>query len=283
MEGLLYAIEEKLPALSVQHKKIAACLLKSPDKIVWMSIKDLADWAEVSPAAISRFCQSFGFSGFGEMKIVLSQELVKYNENSFADMASEDFKNNIAQNLLKKDIASFCDTAALLETDKLLQAAKLIKASNDILCAGIGASNLVAQDMMQKLLRIQKRALYYSDYDLRKVALAQFGKADLVFLVSYSGKKAETLELAEMASAQGVPIIALTRVGDTPLSRLATVSFQAAAYEDEYRTSAVSSRLAHLYLVDTIFYTYGLFFQEKAFEKLRKTHEMINSTSVRKD
>ncbi|MDR2938784.1 MAG: SIS domain-containing protein, partial [Clostridiales bacterium] len=101
-------------------------------------------------------------------------------------------------------------------------------------------------------------------------------KNDLLFAVSYSGKKQETLELAKIALQRDVPVISFTRVGNTPLAECSVVNFEAAAFEDVYRTGAFGSRIAQLYLVDVIFLTYSLFFSEQASSKLRNTYEIVN-------
>ena len=276
MEGLLYIIQQEKDYLSKNNKVIAQYLIKNVQHIVWMSAEALAKEIGVSQAAITRFCKHFGFDGFAQLKIALSQEIPIYDENTFYDDNSEDFKNNIAKELLNQNIASFHDTFTMLNQEDILKAAELFHKSNKIICAGIGVSDLVAQDMVSKLLRIQKDVIYYNDNDCRKIAVSNLKKNDLLFVVSYSGRKKEMIELAEIAKEKGVPIIALTSVGGTPLSELADISFGAASLEKEYRATATTSRIMHFYIVDILFYTYGLFYNEKTFENLYKTYKVVN-------
>jgi len=230
----------------------------------------------VSQASISRFSQYFGFSGFAELKIVLSQQLMKRTGDTFHEFGSEDLKNDIVGNLLNQNITSLRDTASLLSRGKLTAAAELIHKARMILCSGVGASDLVSQDMTHKLLRIQKHALTFPDHDLRKIALTQFTKDDLFIAVSYSGKKREILDLAATAHLRGVPIIALTRLGMSPLAQFAAVKLEVAAFEDDFRTCALSSRIASLFAVDALFYTYALCFSESPMEKLQTTYNTVN-------
>ncbi|MFT4105418.1 MAG: MurR/RpiR family transcriptional regulator [Lacrimispora sp.] len=275
MEGLLYVIQQEKDYLSKNNKVIAQYLIKNVQNIVWMSAEALAKEIGVSQAAVTRFCKQFGFDGFAQLKIALSQEIPVYDEKTFYDN-SEDFKNNIAKALLNQNIASFQDTFTMLNQEDILKAAQLLNKSRKIICAGIGVSDFVAQDMVGKLLRIQKDVVHYNDNDCRKIAVSNLTENDLLFVVSYSGRKKEMLELAEIAKKNGVPIIALTRVGETPLSELADISFGAASLEKEYRATATTSRIMHFYIVDILFYTYGLFYNEKTFESLYKTYEVVN-------
>lgn len=279
MEGLLYIIQQKTDSLSKNNKVIAQFLVKNVQDIIWMSAEALAKEIGVSQASITRFCKHFGFEGFAQLKISLSQEIPAYDQNTLYNDQSEDFKNNIAKDLLSQNIASFNDTFTMLNQQDILKAAEYIHRADKIICAGIGASDLVAQDMVSKLLRIQKDVFYYGDKDCRKIAVANLKKNDLVLLVSYSGRKKEIVELAEIAKEKGVSIIALTRVGKNPLSEVADIVFGAASLEREYRATATTSRMMHLYIVDVLFYTYGLFYNEKTFEKLYKTYEVVNKES----
>lgn len=276
MEGLLYVIQQKIEYLSNNNKLIAYYLIKNAQNIVWMPAEILAKEIGVSQASVTRFCKYFGFDGYAQLKIALSQEIPVYSQYTMFNDRPEDFKNNIAKELLNQNAASLNDTLTMLSQDDVMKAAEQIHKANKIVCAGVGASDLVCQDMVSKLLRIQKDVSYFHDNDSRKIAVSNLKDQDLLFLVSYSGRKKETLELAAIAREKGVPVIALTRIGDTPLAKLASISFGAASLEKEYRTAATTSRITHLYLIDIIFYTYGLFYNEKMFEKLYKTYEVVN-------
>ncbi len=272
----MYIIKNEYDNLSRINKLIAEYILKKPSEVIWFSAKEFANEISVSQASITRFCQLIGFEGFSELKIVLSQQITKYGNNTLYEFDSEDLKNDIVGNLLYQATCALKDTAAMLSREKITAAAKLMFNSEKIMCSGIGASDLIAQDLMHKLLRIQKDAVVFPDNDLRKIALSQFTSKDLLIAVSYSGKKRETMELATMAALQGVPVLALTGVGSTPLSRIAKLTLEAAAFESEYRPSALSSRTATLFIVDVLFYTYSLFFTDKPSEKLRATYNIIN-------
>lgn len=281
MEGLLYIIQQKIEYLSKNNKLIAYYLVKNVQDIVWMSAESLAKEIGVSQASVTRFCKYFGFDGFAQLKIALSQEIPIYSQNTIFNDRPDDFKNNIAKELLNQNVASLNDTLTMLNQDEVQKAAEQIHKADKIVCSGVGASDLVCQDMVSKLLRIQKNVFYFHDNDSRKIAVSNLKAEDLLFLVSYSGRKKETLELAAIAREKGVPIIALTRIGDTPLSKLADIAFGAASLEKEYRTAATTSRIMHLYIVDIIFYTYGLFYNEKMFEKLYKTYEVVNKEKIK--
>ncbi len=275
MDGIFYKIDQQKDNLSNSFKQIANLILEDPDKIIWSTIEEFAKACDVSNATITRFCQHFGFGGFKELKTKLTQEFSIQNSTTAFEPESKEFKEDIMGNLLKRNIAALMDTEKILSKEKVLKAAKLINDSQKIMCAGIGASDLVAQDLMHKLLRIQKTAFVYNDNDLRKVALSQFKESDLLIAISYSGKKREILELVKQAKEQNVPIISITRVGKTEVGILSTVNIEVAAFENDFRSSALSSRIVQLYAADVLFYTFQLNFQDEPMIKLRNTYDII--------
>jgi DNA-binding MurR/RpiR family transcriptional regulator len=121
----------------------------------------------------------------------------------------------------------------------------------------------------------------FPDNDLRRIMLTQFTKNDLLIAFSYSGKKSETLRLAETAFERSVPVLSVTGIGVSPLSQLATVSLEVAAFEENFRTSALSSRIASLYVVDVLYYTYALCFCDSPIDKLQTTYDTVNTKQKR--
>lgn len=275
MSGTLYRIHEQMTRMSKTQKRLGDYILSEPEKVIWYTTAELAEAAGVSNASVSRFCQESGFDGFKQFKLVLAHEVANQNSSNFSRPESEQFKDNIAENLLKQNISALTDTESILSVHKVRTAAKFINQASAIMCAGVGASDLVAQDMIHKLLRMEKQAFIHSDHDLRKVALRQYTNKDLVILFSYSGEKREMIELAKQAKSQNVPIIAITRIGKTELSKWATITLEVAAFEHDFRSSALSSRIVQLYMVDVLFYTYGLLFQKESMERLERTYNII--------
>lgn len=276
VQGILYRIEQSLDRITNTGRSLGLFILENPSEVVWLTSKELAEKVNVSKSAITRFCKSFGISNYSELKILISKEISTKEENISKGFGSKEFRKNIPINLYNQIQSSLKDTAYMISNDKIMKAAEMLHKAKTVMCSGIGASYLVAEDLTQKLLRLQKRVFSHYENDLKKIALSGFDKDDLLVAVSYSGKKQEILDLAKTAKERGIPIIAISRYGTTPLSKIADVTLNVASFEHEFRIGALSSRISQLYLVDVLFYTYGLFFEQKATENLRKTYDLIN-------
>lgn len=269
--SILLKIQDDFVKLSNANKKIAKFIINSPNKFATLSGNELSKQIDVSPASITRFCTLFGFANFFDLKIALSKEITTLE--SFLDTTNQD---DLAKQILNHTSLALSETYKNISSDSMQKAASLLNNANRILCMGIGASDLVAQDLTQKLLRLEKNVTSFTDPDLRKVALLQFEPTDVFVGVSYSGEKEETCVLAELAKKRNIKIISITKNDENRLANLADVPLKVIAYEKMYRSSAVSSRIAQLYIVDVLFYTYGFYYQEKHFEKFRRTYEVVN-------
>lgn len=277
MDSLIYRIHEKMPTLTKAQKRIALGLLDKPQEAIYYSTEVLALKCEVSHAAISRFCYLFNFYGLKDLQISLALELSLIDDETIISPESEDFSVNIAENVLGQTTFALKDTYKRLKKQEIKKAAELILHSQRIYLAGIGASNIVAQDLCQKLLRIEKDARIYAEYDLNRIALVQATANDILVLISYSGEKKEILQLAKQAKAKQLKILAIVKAGSSRLAEMADIVLNVAALEKDFRGSALTSRIVQLYVVDVIFHTCCAQLGATTMERLTTTFNVIRT------
>ena len=95
----------------------------------------------------------------------------------------------------------------------------------------------------------------YTDAHLQAICAAYAKKGDVIFAISHSGSSKSVVDNAQHAKENGATILTLTSMGSSPLTKLADVSLFTASEETKYRIVSISSRLAGLTIIDTI-YTY---------------------------
>ena len=78
-------------------------------------------------------------------------------------------------------------------------------------------------------------------------------KNDCAFIISHSGMTKESIEIADIAKERKAKIIVLTSYPLSILAKKADITFISTAEEIEYRSEALSSRIAQLSILDTIF------------------------------
>lgn len=280
MDNIIYQIHERMEKLTKKQKRIATELLENPQEAIYYSTEQLASICDTSHAAISRFCYLFDFYGLKDLQISLARELSLMDEYTIISPESDDFSANIPENVLGQTTIALKDTYKMLKEDQVKKAAERILASKSIYLTGVGASDLVAQDFLQKLLRIQKDAKMFLDNDLRKIALLQATKNDVVIAISYSGEKEEVLDVVRQVKEQGVPIIAIVKAGDSTLAQQADIVLEVAGLEKDFRSSALTSRIVQLYVVDVVYHTCCALIGTDKVNALQKTYDIIRKGGV---
>ncbi len=92
-----------------------------------------------------------------------------------------------------------------------------------VVVTGMGKSGLVARKIAATLSSTGAPALFLHPAEARHGDLGMLAAGDLVIALSYSGDTAEILDLLGPIARLGLPLIALTAAGDSPLARAAAV------------------------------------------------------------
>ncbi len=251
-------MNQMLEDLPVSERKVARYVSQNLDNMVGLSVEELAGRSGSSQAAVVRFCKKLGYKGYRDFSIQLVSELavaqrVNVHRAGVSDILAGEKAGNVIRKVCHHNIQAIEDTFSLVEPEQVeLAADKLFHAQRVDLYA-IAASNLVAQDAQQKLMRINKRVTAYSDPHLQLSSASTLTPSDVVIALSWSGETREVLEAAELARRNGAFIIAITRFGKVSLEALADVHFGLSAPEMAIRSGAMSSRIAQMTMIDILF------------------------------
>ena len=136
-----------------------------------------------------------------------------------------------------------------------------------------GNSASIAADAQHKFLRLDLNAHAYTDDHMQMIAVSSMTDQDVLLAISYSGSSRNVVEAAHQAKEQGATVISLTNEGSSPVSKLADICLNTYSQETRYRTYAISSRMAELTIIDTIYTGVALRLGDKAianFEALER-------------
>ena len=98
--------------------------------------------------------------------------------------------------------------------------------------------------------------------------------ADVLVIISHGGRWPELARAAELARRRGATVIALTDRG-SKLASLATVLFPCEGVEDASVYTPMSSRLAHLALLDSLQVALALGLGDRAVDKLQRSKRAL--------
>lgn len=224
-----------------------------------LTIAELADFAKVSSATITRFCETLDYSGYSDLKaaIVIALDRQRSVNEKFAigdgDITVDDSIDETLYKISFQEAEAISATARTVDRPSLDAAATAIIGCRRLDIYGLGSSYLAALDLQQKLHRIGLTAYCWSDNHLALTSAAVLRDTDVAIAISHSGVTAEVFQILETAKNSGAKTIAITNHPASPLGRLADLTLVTAAKESRFRSGAMASRIVQLAMVDFLF------------------------------
>ncbi|MDR2101959.1 MAG: MurR/RpiR family transcriptional regulator [Treponema sp.] len=256
MESALFAIRQYLPRFPAAEKKVAEYILEESKNVLHYNITELARRSGVSQAAIVRFCRRIGAGGFADFKLRLSHDVFRTSDERF--LPDLEFESDMDPALVIKGVIggiqrSMARLETLVDISQINRSVDLIRSARINHIFGIGASGLVAQDLVQKLLRIGIPCSCIQDADLQITAACNLQKEDVAFIVSYSGESPAMITVSQWARKKGAGIITLTMETENTLRASADIPLLVPSLERVYRAGATLSRMTQLGVIDMIY------------------------------
>ncbi len=254
MESIIHKIRTIYNALGPAEKRIADYIIENTDEIIGMSISELSEKCGCGDATLVRFSKRLQLSGFGMLKIRLASEL----SQSIAfggDIQENDSPYVIFQNRILDIVASLHNTEAILDHEQLLLASKTIMKSDRIVTFGLGSSAAVAQDAAHKLSRLGLVAQSCTDNHMQALIASHLKRGNVAIGISHSGASKDIIEALELSRACGATTVCITNYGKPPILEQSDIVLFTKAEETKRSILAMSSRIAQLAILDSI-YTY---------------------------
>jgi DNA-binding MurR/RpiR family transcriptional regulator len=277
LKGGFISIQEALDSLKPAERKAAEYILTHAEEVVHLSIQKLSEQANVSEATIIRLARTLNCKGFRELKLKIAVDLAKQNEQSgsYQEIPIDGSMASIIASVSNNNIQSIQDTLSVLSIDAVEKAVHALSQARKIAVYGIGASAVIAQDLKQKLTRINRWCEAAFDYDTQGMMSANLTEADVAFGISYSGQTEGIIQALALAKTNGATVISLTKFGVNPVSKLADISLYTSSLEKSIRSGAMSSRISQLNVVDILYVGIVSRAYEESIAALDRTREAV--------
>ena len=102
-------------SLSPAEKRVGQVVLDDPEKVIRMTLAEIADRAAVSGASVVRFCQSIGYEGWLEFRIELTRTIPHSPQLIHKDISVTDSVNIIFHKVIQGSIQALESTLAVLK------------------------------------------------------------------------------------------------------------------------------------------------------------------------
>lgn len=258
-------------SLSAKERLVADYILANKTLLKSMSIQTLAKANNVSTTTILRLCHKLGYQGFSDLKIdlITSSGNVQHDKVLQEDINLDDPLESVNHKIQLIEKSSIDETHAIVNIEQLALAIKLIRNSNKIVIYGAGSSGLVGKELEYQLIKIKKDVSCHADYSIQYSIVNTLDEQDLVIIISHSGENLEGVKLLTMARELGVPSIAITKIGQSRISSLATVLLHTITSESVSRLIPIRSKMSQLSVINML--VTNLFIQQYDERLLKQT------------
>jgi len=290
-QGILTRIRWRSPYLNPALRRIAERVLKTPEDVKSISIKDLAAQCEVSESTVTRFVREIEVPSFQQFKILIAEELSQGNGKAaspvidrhvYEDITDADDTASVLSKVTARYAMTVADTRAGMAVDELDKAVTSIENADVIGFFAMGASLLAVENALLRFMRVGKRCLFFRDLGIRQISVSTLGPKSLAIGVSNSGRTISTVDSLREAKAQGATTLAITSFPDSPLVRhadikLFTPTVTGVIGPAEYHESMVS-KIAQLQVIDMLYSLYAVRNFGSAMEGLERTSNVTSLT-----
>lgn len=267
------AIQSLYPSFSKVFKRIADYILEDSNRVLDISIHQMAHELDIAESSIVRFCKIIGFSGFSEAKMMLAKYSSYYSSSIFESLSETDSAESVTRSVFAKNIDTLQKTVDLLDFKKIEAASELIRNARQIVICGIGSSASIADNFAVHLMRIGMPATSITDSELLQIS-ARLSCPDTLFIaVSKTGSNQPIVNAFRITRETGAKTVCLTCYLDTPVEKYCDVCIV-----HYYPTEAlVSTRVVQNTLIDALIINATMYRQQEVVDTLAANRRVVKS------
>ncbi len=238
----------------MKEQDVADYIVRHNAELKNMSIQMLAKLTQVSTSTVLRLCNKLGYRGFSDFKIDLISSLPTKENNTCLqdDINLTDSLEDVNRKIHVMENASIDETHSIVNSDQLNEAMNLIINSHKILIFGVSSSGLVGKELEYQLIKIKKDVNCHFDAHVQYSLASTLDSNDLLIIISHSGETPECVQLLELVKASNVPSIAITKMGQSQVSSLATVVLHTTSTEHVSRLIPIRSKISQMSVVNML-------------------------------
>ena len=154
---------------------------------------------------------------------------------------------------------------------------EILLAAQRIEIYGIGSAAPIAEDAHYRMLRIGLNCKVAVDSHVQAISASLTDPSVATLTVSHSGSTQETVLATRLAKEAGARTICITNFGKSPVQAFADVVLYTMAKETQFRTEAMTSRIAQLAIVDALIACLALANYDTAVGAIRSTFDVLSA------
>lgn len=228
---------ENIQSLNDLEISLYNYILTIKDRVVDMTIRELANEAHVSTTTILRLCKKLGCNGFSEFKVKFKIDIQEQKISNISHETSE--------------IINFLQCVENSELDnKLCKLSKLIYEAENVIFIGSGTSSVLSQYAARFLSSIGKFAVFMDDpyFPMNST----YYKNSVVIALSVSGETRVIIEYINKFKSEGCTVVSITNKEDCTLAKISDLNLSYYIKEDKFGNNNITSQLPVIYIIERL-------------------------------
>jgi len=247
-------VKGKYSKLRASEKRVADYILKNPEAITSISITTLAKECNTSETTVSRLCQSIDYSGYGEMKVAVTQYLAKSTLRTVPkDIQESDTINIVAEKLNHHFTSALEHTFEMLSVPEMNRAIESILKAEKIYWYGVGGSGNIARIAYQLFIRAGIFTTAHDNSFMQATTAALLSQRDLAIGISHSGNAKDTVKALEIAKEKGATTIAITGNAKSAIASKADIILLTYSKEEPIYGDFMEAKISQLLIIDLLY------------------------------
>lgn len=279
-QSVILKIGSDYYSLTPAEKRLADFILANQEKVVQLSISELARASGVAEATVSRFSRHMGYKSFPLLKLAVANAMAQARLGDTplsGQVGPADDLQTMAKKLYRANTEAMVQTMEVLDLAVVSQVATVLHQARQVLCMGQGGSMLIAREAAHLFSTVSNKFRPVEDSHMQAMAASVMDPGDVIFFFSYSGSTRDVLEITAIARDRGAKVVLVTRFPNSPGAQIADFVLQCGANESPMQSGSVAARIAQMYLLDVLFSEYSRRDLDQARDYRRRIAEALKS------
>ncbi len=264
IRGGLARIRSAYSSLPPAERRVADVVLDQYDKVIYMSVTQLAEASDTGESTVIRFCQNSGFRGYQELKLVLARDVVEPSEDISEGVTVHDSLEAIAKKVGLGNRRAVDDTLQILDLQEMDLAVNAIIDARRVDFYGVGQSGVTALDANYRFRRLGIIADSLTDTHMQMMSAATLDRRDVAIGISFSGSTKDVVEAVTKAKERGAKVICVTAYARSPLAKVSDIRLISASLETPLGSGSLRTKIAQLLILDILYSVVALRLGAKA-------------------
>lgn len=255
MGTALVKIRSERDRMSAIERRIADFIVENAQLLRDYSSQQLANALGISQSSVVKFCQKLGFKGYPDLKLAISEAVIRADSNGGSAPSPQHAPAAAAQGhdlWLRKSEAEEA-TRLINPSGTLTAVAEAIGRAGTVFIIGLGEDDLHARTLALRLAQLGVLTVHNFDPAHMTASLSAARPDDVLLAFSEHGLHPALCQLARHMRSQRGKVVTITRHSANALRALADLALLVSAHDERAHIEPLLYHSALQHLLDRLF------------------------------